>query len=424
MLNIEGVLLHFLVALVPIVIYYMYINEANYFSINAEYVFLLFASISSIILVYYPLMQIGNSFFGFQSLLIVFSFLYGFKRIGIIVLLITFLYRNYIFFPETQWTQHLGLFIYCLPLFFTKYWTALSKKRKYYFSLLLSLVEYVLYMANICLYQIYFEGYSIQNVQEIAGSMVITGMMYSLCFLLMIYISEFFKRTRYLKEIASDTEKMIMVSELAAGVAHEVRNPLTVVKGFVQLVEKDLNEKSKEYMQLVLTELERAEKIITDYLQLAKRYPVEQSIISVTDLLKNVYTIMHSYTNINGVSLQLEIGEEMYIAGDQNKMKQVLLNIIKNATEAIQRGEGVIMVRSYHSNRMAVIEVEDNGIGMTQQELMRIGEAFYTNKETGTGLGVMVTKSIIQEHRGTLLYNSERNKGTTVTIRIPIHNKV
>ena len=79
MLNIEGVLLHFLVALVPIVIYYMYINEANYFSINAEYVFLLFASISSIILVYYPLAQIGDSFFGFQSLLIIFSFLYGFN---------------------------------------------------------------------------------------------------------------------------------------------------------------------------------------------------------------------------------------------------------------------------------------------------------------------------------------------------------
>ena len=240
----------------------------------------------------------------------------------------------------------------------------------------------------------------------------------------MVYISEFLKETRRLKEMASDTEKMIMVSELAAGVAHEVRNPLTVIKGFVQLVEKDLNEKSKEYMQLVLTELERAEKIITDYLHLAKRYHVEQSVISVTDMLKNVYSVMHSYTNINSVSLQLEIEEEMYIVGDQNKIKQVFYNIIKNSTEAIQRGDGLITIRAYQNNRMAVIEVEDNGIGMTQQELMRIGEAFYTNKETGTGLGVMVTKSIIQEHGGTLLYDSEKNKGTTVTIRIPIHNKV
>lgn len=421
MLNIESLLLHFLIVLVPILIFYMQENELSYSSLNVDYIFFILISVCSIILQYYPLIEFGSLFFGFSSLLIMFTLLYGYKKIGIMIIILTVFYRMYIFFPNIEIVRYVIPFIYVIPLFFHKYWMTLAKKRKYYFSFFLSFIMFVVFMIFIWGYRVLSLGLDSEIIREELVWIIITGLLYCLSFFLMIYIAEFLKETRLLKEMTQDTEKMILVSELAAGVAHEVRNPLTVIKGFVQLVEKDLKDKNKEYMQLVLTELDRAEKIITDYLQLAKRYHVEKTIIPVSDMLKNVNAVMHSFTNINGVSLQLEIGEEMSIFGDLNKMKQVLYNIIKNATEAIQRVDGLITIRSYRYDKMVIIEIQDNGIGMNQQELMRIGEPFYTNKVTGTGLGIMVTKAIIAEHGGALHYRSEVNEGTTVTIQLPLY---
>lgn len=423
MFNIESLLLHFLIVLIPILLFYMHEDELSYFSIHVDYVYFLLVGVSTIILLHYPLIEFGSVFFGFSSLLIMFTLLYGYKKMGITMILLTFLYRLYAYYPNIESIRYLIPFIYLIPIFFRRHWMLLSKKRKYYFSFLLSFTLFIIFMILIWGYQVVFLDLNLKEMGEDIWWIILMGILYCLSFFLMIYIAEYLKETKRLKEITQDTEKMILVSELAAGVAHEVRNPLTVIKGFVQLVEKDLKDKNKEYMQLVLTEVDRAEKIITDYLQLAKRYHLEKTIISVSDLLKNVHAVMYSYTNINGVTLQLDTVEEMCIYGDINKLKQVLYNMIKNATEAIQQVDGLITIRSYQCDKVAIIEIKDNGMGMNTQELLRIGEPFYTNKATGTGLGVMVTKAIIGEHGGTLVYHSEVNKGTTVTIQLPLYEE-
>ena len=122
MLNIESLLLHFLIVLVPILIFYMQENELSYSSLNVDYIFFILISVCSIILQYYPLIEFGSLFFGFSSLLIMFTLLYGYKKIGIMIIILTVFYRMYIFSPNIEIVRYVIPFIYVIPLFFHKYW--------------------------------------------------------------------------------------------------------------------------------------------------------------------------------------------------------------------------------------------------------------------------------------------------------------
>lgn len=420
MLYLEQILLHFFIILGPIIFYQMYKNDERFFpsSWKPQKIFFFLILGSTIMLFHFPLLQIGYFSFDFQSLLIMYTLLYCNKRLGVTILLIITVYRLFLNVNDGMISILLFPFVYTIPMLLQSSWDQKSKKIKYIFSLMISFVAYFFFF--IILWAVLLvTNLRLITVEKPIVIVIFTGICYCLVFLIMIMITEFLRENRRLKRLAHDSEKMMVVSELAAGVAHEVRNPLTVVKGFVQLVEKEVDDTSKTYMKLVLSEIDRAESIITDYLHLAKKNNLIQSNISVTEMLKTVHSVMSSFTNINGITLSLKIEDDLYIAGDPSKMKQVCYNIIKNAAEAIPHAHGEITLRSYASDMSAIIEFSDNGIGMDDKELNRIGEPFYTNKESGTGLGVMVTKSIIEEHDGVLDFQSEKDKGTVVTIRIP-----
>jgi two-component system, sporulation sensor kinase B len=239
-----------------------------------------------------------------------------------------------------------------------------------------------------------------------------------------VYLTEYLNENALLRTEMQKSEKLNIVSELAASVAHEVRNPLTVVRGFIQLLESTEDVKNKDYMRLVLAELDRAEQIISDYLNLARPQIEKKEHICLSAQLIEMTTLMSSFAAMQGVYLQVEISESLYTIGDKTKLKQAIMNVVKNGIEAIQGNKGYLKVTAIQKDETIIIRVKDSGVGMTKEQLARLGQPYYSLKEKGTGLGLMVTFSILQAHNGTLEYKSESGKGTEAIIILPaVQNK-
>lgn len=214
------------------------------------------------------------------------------------------------------------------------------------------------------------------------------------------------------------SEKMEIISELAASVAHEVRNPLQVTRGFMQLLAENSKQTEKEYFGLALKELDRASGIITDFLTFAKPELEHETRLNVYEELKHVKGILLPLANLSGGTIELDDAKELYITGNSSKLKQAMINIVKNSIEALD-GEGIIRIWAYAESGEVAIHIQDDGIGMEAGDLERLGEAYFSNKSKGTGLGLMVTFRIIEAMRGTIHFISEKGNGTEAIIRFP-----
>lgn len=216
------------------------------------------------------------------------------------------------------------------------------------------------------------------------------------------------------------TEKLSVVGELAASVAHEVRNPLTSIKGFIQLLESE-DHKNKRYFDIILKELDRINEIVSELLVLAKPQEIVFKKCNVIEILEDVTSLLKSESNMLSVDLNLQVEEHLpMISCDANQLKQVFINIIKNAIEASHQGEQVQIIATKYQNESILIQVKDNGIGISTERLKRIGEPFFSHKEEGTGLGLTICFKIIEAHHGKILFESELGKGTIVDIILPI----
>jgi len=238
---------------------------------------------------------------------------------------------------------------------------------------------------------------------------------------LAVYIIEILKDAILIRTQMVRLEKMEVVSQLAASISHEVRNPLTVVKGFVQLLKApDLSQEVKEqYIQHVVRELDRAESIINEYLAFAKPTMEKVDTILVNRELGYVIEMLKPLANMNlvHISEQLTLG---MTRGNVQHFKQCFLNLIKNGIEAMPNG-GELSIISYVENSDIIIEISDSGVGMNKEQINRFGEPYYSSKEKGTGLGSMVAVKTIQAMNGTLHINSVPNKGTTMTVALPVY---
>ncbi|MBS4174967.1 ATP-binding protein [Bacillus sp. FJAT-49736] len=215
------------------------------------------------------------------------------------------------------------------------------------------------------------------------------------------------------------TVKLNTMGELAASIAHEIRNPLTVVKGFLQLMKQQKKGANQQYLTLVLSELDRAEVIISDYLNFAKPQLRKIEKIELGDFTSGIITLIQSLAVTKGVVLADHIEENPSVVTDKDRLKQAIVNFIKNAIEATPQG-GTVSVSLRQINDYVYIEISDTGKGMTQEQLSRMGTVFYTTKEKGTGLGTAVSIRIIETMNGKVNYESKLNTGTKVTIQLPV----
>ncbi|MEC5186496.1 two-component system sporulation sensor kinase B [Geobacillus thermodenitrificans] len=234
-----------------------------------------------------------------------------------------------------------------------------------------------------------------------------------------VYLMETLHEAQLARAELMKMEKMEIVSQLAASISHEIRNPLTVVKGFIQLLQTEpLPREAKErYIRIALEEVERAEGIIHDYLTFAKPAPKETEPIDVAVELRKVLQMIAPMAHMHSVDLSSSL-EHGIVIGNVQYFQQCFLNLLKNSIEAMPNG-GTLRVTVENQETSVVITVSDNGIGMTKEQVRRFGEPYFSTKEKGTGLGAMVAVKIIEQMGGTWKVESTVQKGTTLTITLP-----
>ncbi len=235
------------------------------------------------------------------------------------------------------------------------------------------------------------------------------------------YSIEFVRRNSEMRQQLIKAEKLKAVEQMGAAISHEIRNPLTAASGFVQLLQDDYlsRQKRKEYLSIVKEELISAERVIQDYLTFAKPSLETFEELNVKSELRQIINILQPLANQNSVEILTDFSVIGFIKGDQQKFRQCFVNVLKNGIEAMPNG-GYLSITTEYTQSNVTIRVKDTGIGMTGEQLERLGEPFYSTKgKNGTGLGMMVVYSIVRAMDGNIWVESELGVGTTFHFEFP-----
>lgn len=234
-----------------------------------------------------------------------------------------------------------------------------------------------------------------------------------------VIISRDISERKKAEEILLQSEKLSIVGELAAGVAHEIRNPLTTIKGFIQLYKWENG--STEYNDLLLSELGRIETITSELLSLGKPQAVQLTRANVRELIEYATQLLLPQANMYDIQFVFKHdGSDIFITCEVNQIKQVFLNLLKNAIESMEDGGQIHLSLDTVGEDECMISVRDHGCGIPEDLLPRLGEPFYSLKEKGTGLGLMICHKIIRQHHGSISYHSKLNEGTLIQVRLPL----
>jgi PAS domain S-box-containing protein len=226
------------------------------------------------------------------------------------------------------------------------------------------------------------------------------------------------KRKEQTEQLLQKSEKLALLGQMAAGIAHEIRNPLTSIKGFIQLFKSETYQ--AEYYDIVLSELDRINNIVGEFLVLAKPTAAVFAEKDVKELIKDVVTLINTQSILNNVQIFVEFESDLpKISCEENQLKQVFLNLLKNAIEAMPSGGNIDVKVKVKAEGEISIQIIDQGIGIPKDRIPTLGEPFYTTKEKGTGLGLMTCYKIIESHSGQLRIDSEVNEGTTIEVILP-----
>ncbi|EHQ87822.1 PAS domain S-box protein [Desulfosporosinus youngiae] len=224
-------------------------------------------------------------------------------------------------------------------------------------------------------------------------------------------------RRRADRELAR-LERLNMIGEMAAGIAHEVRNPLTAVRGFLQLLQSKVETVAyHDFYQLMTDELDRANLILSDFLSLAKDKSIDFKLINITRIVTSLTPLLTADAINQDKKIAFEFDEVADIRGNGNELRQLILNLARNGFEAMQAG-AALTIRTYALRNDIILEVCDQGRGVDPDILENLGTPFLTTKERGTGLGIAICQSIVARHKASISFDSDHT-GTTVTVRFP-----
>ncbi|PEU35003.1 PAS domain S-box protein [Bacillus toyonensis] len=224
------------------------------------------------------------------------------------------------------------------------------------------------------------------------------------------------------EELLRKSEKLAVVGQLSTAIAHEIRNPLTAMKGFMQLLKSTENKSTEYYIDIVLSEIERIDSITNEFMVLAKPQALEIKTNDLNVLMRQIVMILQPQAMMNNIQITTEFtSDTSFVLCEGNQLKQAFINILKNAIEASPMGgEVFIQIEYIPDKNQANIRFTDYGCGIEKERLPYLGEPFYSIKEDGVGLGLMICYKIIEKHQGKILIESEVGKETTVHINLPI----
>jgi two-component system sporulation sensor kinase B len=408
----EKLLLHVLIILAPVLIYYV-VSENKRISGSPYFIGLLQGASASLCLLfaYYDY----GLYWDLRYIPLVLAVLYGGPKAGLIVLVAILGTRTYMGGDALLFGYISALLSALVPFLMVRKFNRLrTKKKRITLSVLVGLWPDIVMLSILFVFlftQPEFSGGANLLLYILPfGLIQVIGVGFASMLHEAVLERELMKR-----EIMS-SEKLNTLGELAASIAHEVRNPLTVVKGFLQLMQNE--EQKYPYIPLVLSELGRAESIINDYLNFAKPEFKKIEQVDLAELITEVMMLLNPLAIKSDVSLDSFLEKNINMDTDKNQLKQVLVNIIKNAIEATQQ-DGRVFIKLLVSNNETMIIIKDNGKGMSKEQLERIGTLFYSTKDKGTGLGTTVSLRIIETMNGKVSYASELGKGTEVKVVFP-----
>lgn len=223
------------------------------------------------------------------------------------------------------------------------------------------------------------------------------------------------------EELLRKSEKLAVVGQLATAIAHEIKNPLTAMKGFMQLLKTVENESNHHYINIVSSEIDRIESITNEFMAIAKPQAVKIQPNDINMLINQVVMLLEPQALMNNVQMKTEVMPNLpMIHCEGNHLKQVFINILKNAIESMPTGGKIVIQIDRADHNQINIRFIDQGCGIPQERIPYLGEPFYSIKEDGIGLGLMICYKIIEMHHGKIWIESEVNKGTMIDVTLPI----
>jgi two-component system sporulation sensor kinase B len=413
------ILLQVFLILFPILLYHLYWGENDVLGDKrkSELAYGLMSTISIILCMFFTFPISNGYLLDLRAVPLIIAFLYGGWVSGLFVTVIFLVYRYYLsgggfFIPLLTCSFLVPLLIVMIPRY-----NKSSSRYKSFLATIITLCTSVFIAVATCIKLTWSDiQISIETVKFFVGYTIIQ----TLTMWIIVALIESLREKVIMQYQLRKSDQLNIMSELAASVAHEIRNPLTVIRGFMQLFNEDkqIPEGVKPYIALIVTEIDRAQEIIVNFLSFAKPKLERIEKISVAEHIKHIIDLMHSYAMLQNVYLKTFITDSPYIKTDPDKFIQVLINIIKNGVEAMPNG-GELEVSVKEVNGMAVISIDDHGVGMTEEEIQRLGEPFYSTKTKGTGIGLMVSYRLIEKMNGQIEIKSKKGVGTQFTIKFP-----
>lgn len=397
-----------LMVLFPILVYQLFFNESNfqrrklYSKLSLLLLIMLFLTMS------FPIEIEKGYNYDFRVIPVIISFVYAGVIPGLITVTLLIIYRFYLGGDGVYLNLfNITLVTSLLILFTQKYETFIVRNK----TLLVSIIYFTSLLLKI------FYLLKCHQTEQISF-MTLFYLISWISLLMVVFIIDYVDQHLKIQKELQRAEKMNVISQLAASVAHEVRNPMTTVKGFLQLMGSDsqVHSSHKDYIDLSLRELNHTQSIINDYLSLAKPNTEGFSPINVSNEVNNAISLITSYSNINNIRIESSIQDSLYMNGNRGELKQILVNIIKNGIEAIGH-KGLLTVNAYLNNLgEIIIEVIDTGTGMTKEQINKVGTPFYSTKDKGTGVGLTISYQLVHSMKGKVELESEPGIGTKFTI--------
>ena len=294
-------------------------------------------------------------------------------------------------------------------------------------SYLLDINIFCLLSYYIILFTLYF---IIKNKKDFISTYTILNIIYmfllnnyNIIFLISIYLIYsliiLLKKRMKLYYTLEDIENNKLIKTSIFKVTHEIKNPLAVIKGYLSIFDPYDSEKCLKYKNILDIEVENALNVLKDFSSI-NHLDIKKNNMNYYDLLMEAKETILPFFNDKNIKLNINSPRELFVNADYNRMKQVLINILKNSTEALS-DNGKIDIKSYIENNKLITIIKDNGHGMDKETIDNLFTPFYSKKSFGTGLGLCLSKEIIELHNGTIKYTSKLNEYTQVKIAIPIY---
>lgn len=403
----KDIILNMILITFPILIYFVLVSYNEEIKIKKDTLLTITLITSLYLCLKYVQDEVNTKILLFCNIPIVIAYMKNKPVLGVFLSVANILYSHFIL--EIDILITIIKYISYLVLYLC------AKKKK------LSNSSFILSVAVIQAFFLSFEYFfkdikvSLENLLML---LMIIFIYYFLAFSI-LYLFRIIDKLESLNETIKILEKDKTIKDALFKLTHEIKNPLAVCKGYLDMIDINKQEKAEKYISIMKQEVDRSLNIISDFVEYNK-IKIKKEQIDLNCLLDDVYDSFKILVNNKKVKLEYKDrdDEEIYFEGDYERLKQVLINLLKNALEATEENGRIEIYSNIYKKHLEII-IKDNGIGMSKETLEKIKEMFYTTKQNGTGLGVALSNEIIKSHNGELIFESETNKGTTATIRLP-----